>query len=32
MPAPHAGDHRSEAGQGRQFHRPQSIVSDAFAR
>ncbi len=61
MPASHAGDHRSEAGQGRQFHRrvvhgeqqthltqnqaaldvqvvsrrpfrPQSIVSDAFAR
>ncbi len=32
MPAPHAGDHRSEAGQGRKFHRPQSIVSDAFAR
>jgi hypothetical protein len=60
MPASHAGDHRSEAGQGRQFRRvvhgeqqtrliqnqaaldvqfvsrrpirPQSIVSDAFAR
>ena len=32
MPASHAGDHRSEAGQGRQLNRPQSIVSDAFAR
>jgi hypothetical protein len=31
-PASHAGDHRSEAGQGRQFNRPQSIVSDAIAR
>src|ERR1039458_4302624 len=25
-PASHAGDHRSEAGQGRQFSRPQSIL------
>jgi hypothetical protein len=32
MPASHAGDHRSEAGQGRQFNRLQSIFSDAFAR
>ena len=31
-PASHAGDHRSEAGQGANSHRPQSIVSDAFAR
>ena len=30
MPASHAGDHRSEAGQGRQFHCPQSILSDAL--
>ena len=30
MPASHAGDHRSEAGQGRQFQRPQSILSDAL--
>ena len=32
MPASHAGDHRSEAGQGRQIHRPRSIVSDALPR
>src|SRR2546430_7429484 len=30
MPASHAADHRSEAGQGRQFHCPQSILSDAL--
>src|SRR6058998_2075479 len=30
MTASHAGDHRSEAGQGRQFQRPQSILSDAL--
>ena len=30
MPASHAGDHRSEAGQGRHFLCPQSILSDAL--
>ena len=30
MPASHAGDHRSKAGQGRQFSSPQSILSDAL--
>src|SRR5882672_8140762 len=30
MPAFHAGDHRSEAGQGRHFLCPQSIWSDAL--
>ena len=29
-PASHAGDHRSKAGQGRQFSCPQSIFSDAL--
>ncbi|GEM_PF-1279383 len=29
-PASHAGDHRSKAGQGHQFSRPQSILSDAL--